>query len=338
MMRQHICIDALENKTIAEKKEQCRENYNELKSGLLSYPMKNCFKLFYRQMYKDFIFLGIKLACESGNMTFMLNGLFQGNRIGMIQNNCLHTAQDQSGGLVNIILAFAANDLKLISKSMPVSLGTSDNGYYNGHYNMMYAIYWKDQEVGREAEKQLLKFMTKKQSKFDLSFPRYLLALYYENASEISSCLLELCDTVTRSNWVQEEIFFDTLHYKSGRHVALFVHGLYHLAYHSLNKALFTKIQLPEHKTFIKEYEKYNIEHGFPVGSPLIHLDDISQYMEHFIDIEMIPEVGVVKDIHDGKNYLDADSFQEKIFANLKAQKLIDYDESAGAFVFRAIK
>nr|WP_294467511.1 hypothetical protein [uncultured Sellimonas sp.] len=158
MMRQHICIDALENKTIAEKKEQCRENYNELKSGLLSYPMKNCFKLFYRQMYKDFIFLGIKLACESGNMTFMLNGLFQGNRIGMIQNNCLHTAQDQSGGLVNIILAFAANDLKLISKSMPVSLGTSDNGYYNGHYNMMYAIYWKDQEVGREAEKQLLKF------------------------------------------------------------------------------------------------------------------------------------------------------------------------------------
>ncbi len=70
----------------------------------------------------------------------------------------------------------------------------------------------------------------------------------------------------------------------------------------------------------------------------MIHLDDISQYMEHFIDIEMIPEVGVVKDIHDGKNYLDADSFQEKIFANLKAQKLIDYDESAGAFVFRAIK
>ena len=54
MVIQHICIDALENKTIAEKKEQCRENYNELKSGLLSYPMENCFKLFYRQMYKDF--------------------------------------------------------------------------------------------------------------------------------------------------------------------------------------------------------------------------------------------------------------------------------------------
>lgn len=160
MVIQHICIDALENKTIDEKKEQCRENYNELKSGLLSYPMENCFKLFYRQMYKDFIFLGIKLACESGDMTFMLNGLFQGNRIGMIRNNCLNTTQDQSGGLVNIILAFAANDLKLVGKSMPVSLGISDNGYYKGHYNMMYAIYWKDQEAGREAEKQLLKFQT----------------------------------------------------------------------------------------------------------------------------------------------------------------------------------
>lgn len=67
-------------------------------------------------MYKDFIFLGIKLACESGDMTFMLNGLFQGNRIGMIWNNCLNTTQDQSGGLVNIILAFAANDLKLVEK------------------------------------------------------------------------------------------------------------------------------------------------------------------------------------------------------------------------------
>ena len=49
-------------------------------------------------------------------MTFMLNGLFQGNRIGMIWNNCLNTTQDQSGGLVNIILAFAANDLKLVEK------------------------------------------------------------------------------------------------------------------------------------------------------------------------------------------------------------------------------
>lgn len=338
MVIQHICIDALENKTIDEKKEQCRENYNELKRGLLSYPMENCFKLFYRQMYKDFIFLGIKLACESGDMTFMLNGLFQGNRIGMIRNNCLNTAQDQSGGLVNIILAFAANDLKLVGKSMPVSPGISDNGYYKGHYNMMYAIYWKDQEAGREAEKQLLKFMAKKQSKFDLSFTRYLLALYYEDASEISNCLLELCYTVARSNWVQEEIFFDTLHYKLGRRVALFVHGLYHLAYYSLNETTFTKIQLPEHKTFIKEYEEFNIEHGFPVGSHFIHLDDISQYLEHFIDIEMIPEVGVVKDIHDGKNYLDADSFQEKVFANLKSKKLIDYDESAGKFVFRSIK
>ena len=174
---------------------------------------------------------------------------------------------------------------------MPVSPGISDNGYYKGHYNMMYAIYWKDQEAGREAEKQLLKFMAKKQSKFDLSFTRYLLALYYEDASEISNCLIELCYTVARSNWVQEEIFFD-------------------LAYYSLNETTFTKIQLPEHKTFIKEYEEFNIEHGFPVGSHFIHLDDISQYLEHFIDIEMIPEVGVVKDIHDGKNYLDADSFQ----------------------------
>ena len=60
MVIQHICIDALENKTIAEKKEQCRENYNELKSGLLFYPMENCFKLFYRQMYKDFP--GLKAA------------------------------------------------------------------------------------------------------------------------------------------------------------------------------------------------------------------------------------------------------------------------------------
>ena len=186
MVIQHICIDALENKTIDEKKEQCRENYNELKSGLLSYPMENCFKLFYRQMYKDFIFLGIKLACESGDMTFMLNGLFQGNRIGMIWNNCLNTTQDQSGGLVNIILAFAANDLKLVGKSMPVSPGISDNGYYKGHYNMMYAIYWKDQEAGREAEKQLLKFMEKKQSKFDLSFtlfaPQEYLSRAYHDA------------------------------------------------------------------------------------------------------------------------------------------------------------
>lgn len=327
----------LKYKTLDEKKDQCREIVTDLRKGLLCYPMKNCFKLFYKQIYEDFIFLGIKLACVSGDMSLMLNGLFQGNRIGMIQSNWLHTPQDQSAGLINIILAFAANDLKLIDKSMPVSLEISDNGFYKSQYNMIYALYWKNQEIGKVAEKQLLDFLSKKQSKFDISFTLYLLALYHENPIDISSYLFELCNTVTKSNWVQEEIFLDTIHNRLGRSVALFVHGLYHLAYYSLNENVFWEIQIPEHKTFIKEYEKFNIENGFPVGKYLIHFNKLSRYMEHFIDIDIIPEVTTIIDPSDGKKYLDVDSFQKKTFINLKNNDLIKYKEESGEYVFQSL-
>lgn len=38
----------LKYKTLDEKKDQCGEIVTELRKGLLCYPMKNCFKLFYK--------------------------------------------------------------------------------------------------------------------------------------------------------------------------------------------------------------------------------------------------------------------------------------------------
>jgi len=59
--------------------------------------------------------------------------------------------------------------------------------------------------------------------------------------------------------------------------------------------------------------------------------------MEHFIDIDIIPEVTTIIDPSDGKKYLDVDSFQKKTFINLKNNDLIKYKEESGEYVFQSL-
>ena len=331
---QKTCDSLLQYKTLFNKKWQCLKVYNEMKEKFTLYRMERCFEVFFDKVFKDLLFLGIKYACETDDMSYMINSIFQANRIGMIRNNWVAGGRDHSKELVSIILAFAANDLDLVEKMTPISLGLSVNGYYKSQYNMIYALFRKDSEMEKTAEKQLHQFLSKKQSKFDIIFSQYLLELYYGNITGISNCLQELCNSITRANWVQEDIFLSTSYYKLGRSVALFVHGLYHLAHFCLEEEDFLQIKMPEHKTFINVYEVFNRKNGFLSGDNLIPFTHISRFMERFTDLDIIPELSLYTHPLAGDKLLDVSSFQSDYFNNLQLNDLLSFRWEEDKYVF----
>lgn len=334
---QKTCDSLLQYKTLSDKEQQCMDAFFKMKKGFELYQMENCFNVFFANVFQDFLFLGIKTACERGDMSFMLNGIFQGNRIRMLKSNWLSRGIDHSEELVGVILAFAANDLALVEKMTPISLGLSVNGYYKSQYNMIYALFRKDSEMEKTAEKQLHQFLSKKQSKFDIIFSQYLLELYYGNITGISNCLQELCNSITRANWVQEDIFLSTSYYKLGRSVALFVHGLYHLAHFCLEEEDFLQIKMPEHKTFINVYEVFNRKNGFLSGDNLIPFTHISRFMERFTDLDIIPELSLYTHPLAGDKLLDVSSFQSDYFNNLQLNDLLSFRWEEDKYVFQSI-
>lgn len=334
---QKTCESELRLKTLVSKEQQVLEAYNEMKKKFALYPMDRCFDRFFDRLFEDLLFLGIQYACKTQDMSYMLNGIFQASRIEMIRQNWVQGGRDHSDNLVGIVLAFAANDLPLIDKMTPPHLGLSTNGYYKSQYNMVYALHRKNEELGKIAERQLLDFLTKKHSKFDRDFSRYLLEVHRGNVKGISDGLQELCNSIAKVNWVQDDIFGSVCYYKLGRCVALFVHGLYHLAYDYLEPEEFFQIKIPEHKTFLEDYERFHREKGFLAGNNLIPFESTNRFMAHCTDLDIIPEVSVYTDPLDKKRYIDIPLFQKTYMDNLKSHRILSYRMEGDNYVFQSI-
>lgn len=327
------CEEFLQVRSIEEKQALCRENFYELQRNLREYKMVNCFEHFMRVVYRDFIFLGIYTAGTEDNVENMLNGIVQGNRLGAVFNNFLQSSEDQCDNIVQIVLALAGNDLELLDKIMPCSLGTASHGYFYAHYNMILALLNKDYEIGKEAKGQLEFFMTKKQCKFDVCFSLFLIKLFEHDIKSVSEYLQEMCDTITKINWVQTRLFKSVGFAKLGRTVALFVHGLYHLAYFCLEKEEFDMIKMPQHKAFIKNYEEFNIQHDFPKGGTLIDFSTQNKLLSYLTDITIIPQITVNEVFNE--LYHDSKAFVRQLLRNLRMVNVLDFEEKGEDYVFK---
>lgn len=328
-----ICEEFLQVRSIEEKQALCIKNFYELQCNLREYKMVNCFEDFMHEIYKDFIFLGIYTAGTEDDIGKMLNGIVQGNRFGAVYSNFLQSSEDQCVNIVQIIVALAGNDLALLDKIMPYSLGTASHGYFYAHYNMILALLNKDYEMGKEAKRQLEKFMTKKQCKFDVCFSFYLIKLFERDIESCSKYLQEMCDTITKTNWVQTRIFESVSYAKLGKTVALFVHGLYHLAYFYLEKEDFNMIKMPQHKAFIKNYEEFNIQHDFPKGGTLIDFSTQNKLLSYLTDITIIPQIAV-NEVRN-EQYHDSKLFVRQLLRNLRMVGVIDFEEKGEDYDFK---
>ena len=62
----------------------------------------------------------------------------------------------------------SCNDYKLLERIMPFEAGPASSGYSAPYYNMVYAMTYHDDEVGKKAQAELSTFMEKKRTQFDL--------------------------------------------------------------------------------------------------------------------------------------------------------------------------
>ncbi|MCB7306085.1 hypothetical protein NE683_18795 [Bariatricus massiliensis] len=331
-----LCEEYLAVLDIKQKQQLCQKNFCELQTDLREYKMTNVIRYFIRKVHEGLIFLGIYLSCKENDMTYMHNSIFQGNRFGTIRSNCLQGGVDQADNLTNIILALASNDIEILDKIMPYHLGFSTNGFLHAHYNMIMSLMNKDIENANRAKNQLEKFMSKKRSKLELSFSRYLVSLIERDLNKISIYLQEICVYLTRTDWVQHAIFLSVSYNKLGHSVALFAHGLYHLAYFYLTPEEFSKIEMPEHKSFIKEYEYYNHKNGFCSGKTLIDFTNENKLLSRLIDIDIIPEITLKEESN--KRYLNVEEFEKKLLYNLRDAGIISFEMEGEEYVFKSFK
>lgn len=116
--------------------------------------------------------------------------------------------------------------------------------------------------------------------------------------------------------------------------MAIFIHGLYHIAEKYLKDSPKSeKIVRPDHKSFIKDYEKLNIEHDFPEPQNLIDFDPVAKFINLSIKKELIPEVTLYKS---GRMYVnDGKKFEKKIFENLQSNMVLQIEMEGGKYSFK---
>ena len=284
------------------------------------------------------MFAGINKAFITGDMVYMLNGIYQENRFNCIYRNRANSGGAQTINFIEAVIAYSCNDYKLLEKIMPFEAGPASYGYSATYYNMVYAMTYHDDEVGKKAQAELSTFMEKKRTQFDLKLAKFFYDLYQKDVDGVNCGLQELCDLMGKCKWINEHIYgLDKDIQTLGKMVAIFIHGLYHIAMKFLEDSpLLDKIKMPEHKSFIKEYEEFNKEHDFPEPQILVDFDQLAKFINLSIRTEFIPEVSFYKS---GRNYVnDGKKFEKILFDNLQKSEVLLVEMEEEKYVFKRIK
>ncbi len=100
------------------------------------------------------LFEGVNKAIVTGDMNYMLNGIYQENRF-----NCIYQKSNSGGAqtinFIEVVIAYLCNDYSLLEKIMPFEEGPAACGYSAPFYNMLYAVTYHDNEVANKAQAEL---------------------------------------------------------------------------------------------------------------------------------------------------------------------------------------
>ena len=216
-------------------------------------------KLYNSLLLDDIKYFAYYIAFLDGDYKQLNNALWQTGREELIRGGLLASGTICTAGILRgLFTSFACNDFSVISSYIPKDLPLLKGTYYPQNViNLLHAIYYQDEDRLSESIILAQQFLEKKKRTGMEEFSvRYFINLARKDAAGISQNLQNLCLAYQRRGYPFEKIdkcFADE------------VHGLYRLVKY-FDDSMFEEVRMPSHKTFLQEFEKWQVQNQFPQG------------------------------------------------------------------------
>ena len=216
-------------------------------------------KLYSSLLLDDIKYFAYYIAFLDGDYKQLNNALWQTGREELIRGGLLASGTIYTDGILRgLFTSFACNDFSVISSYIPKDLPLLKGTYYPQNViNLLHAIYYQDEDRLSESIILAQQFLEKKKRTGMEEFSvRYFINLARKDAAGISQNLQNLCLAYQRRGYSFEKIdkcFADE------------VHGLYRLVKY-FDDSMFEEVRMPSHKTFLQEFEKWQVQNQFPQG------------------------------------------------------------------------
>ena len=216
-------------------------------------------KLYSNLLLDDIKYFAYYIAFLDGDYKQLNNALWQTGREELIRGGLLASGTIYTDGLLRgLFTSFACNDFSVISSYIPKDLPLLKGTYYPQNViNLLHAFYYQDEDRLSESIILAQQFLDKKKRTGMEEFSvRYFINLARKDAAGISQNLQNLCLAYQRRVYPFEKIdkcFADE------------VHGLYRLVKY-FDDSMFEEVSMPSHKTFLQEFEKWQVQNQFPQG------------------------------------------------------------------------
>ena len=187
------------------------------------------------------------------------NALWQTGREELIRGGLLASGAIYTAGILRgLFTSFACNDFSVIPSFVPKVLPLLKGTYYPENViNILYALYYQDEERLFDSLLLAQQFLVKKKRSGMNEFSVwYFISLARKDAVALSESLQNLCLVYQRRWYLYEKI---------DKWFADEVHGLYRLL-RFFDYGLFEAIRISSHKSFLKDFEEWQIQNQFPQG------------------------------------------------------------------------
>ena len=216
-------------------------------------------KLYSSLLLDDIKYFAYYIAFLDGDYKQLNNAMWQTGREELIRGGLLASGTIYTDGILRgLFTSFACNDFSVISSYIPKDLPLLKGTYYPQNViNLLHALYYQDEDRLSESIILAQQFLEKKKRTGMEEFSvRYFINLARKDAAGISQNLQNLCLAYQRRGYPFEKIdkcFADE------------VHGLYRLVKY-FDDSMFEEVRMPSHKTFLQEFEKWQVQNQFPQG------------------------------------------------------------------------
>ena len=211
-------------------------------------------KLYSSLLLNDIKYFAYYIAFLEGDYKQLNNALWQTGREELIRGGLLASGTIYTDGILRgLFTSFACNDFSIISSYIPKDLPLLKGTYYPQNViNLLYSLYYQDEDRLSESIILAQQFLeNKKRTGMEEFSVRYFINLARKDAAGISRNLQNLCLAYQRRGYPFEKI--DE------------VHGLYRLVKY-FDDSMFEEVRMPSHKTFLQEFEKWQVQNQFPQG------------------------------------------------------------------------